>query len=248
VAELAPALSAVVDAHVRGTRHGIHVGADGLLAQGEEGAALTWMDAVVDGRPVTARAGKAVEIDAVWLSALDRLHLAPEQAGTGWRAFRRRFVRADGGGLYDTIDGPLGDDPAVRPNQLVAVACGLVEGDAAAAAVRACGPLVTPLGLRTLAPTDPRYIGRHRGDQGQRDTAYHQGTVWPWLLGPYVDACRATGVAVGDDLLDGVVAHLGEAGLGSVSETADGDAPHGPTGCPFQAWSVAEVHRVLRSR
>jgi glycogen debranching enzyme len=101
--------------------------------------------------------------------------------------------------------------------------------------------------LRSLAPADPRYIGRHRGDQAQRDTAYHQGTVWPWLLGPYVDACQATGIAGVEELRDGVVAHLGEAGLGSVSETADGDAPHGPTGCPFQAWSVAEVHRALRS-
>ena len=246
-AELAPALAAIVEAHVQGTRHNIRVGVDGLLAQGEEGAALTWMDAVVDGRPVTARAGKAVEVDAVWLSALDRLHLAPDQVGTGWRAFRRRFVRADGLGLYDTVDGPLGDDPAVRPNQLIAVARGLVDGEAAAAVVRACAPLVTPLGLRSLAPADPRYIGRHRGNQGQRDAAYHQGTVWPWLLGPYVDACIATGANDVGALLDGVVAHLGEAGLGSVSETADGDAPHNPTGCPFQAWSVAEVHRALRS-
>jgi predicted glycogen debranching enzyme len=245
--ELEPVLGAIVDAHVRGTQHGIRVGDDGLLTQGEEGFALTWMDAVVAGRPVTARAGKAVEINAVWLAALDSLGVAPDLVGRGWRSFRRRFSRGDGAGLYDIVDGPLGDDPAIRPNQLVAVALGLGAGDAAAAAVRAGAPRVTPLGLRTLSPADPRYVGRHRGSQAERDAAYHQGTVWPWLLGPYVDACRAIGVPAPDGLLDGVVAHLDDAGLGSVSETADGDAPHGPTGCPYQAWSVAEAYRALRS-
>jgi len=115
-------------------------------------------------------------------------------------------------------------------------------------------PLVTPLGLRTLAPSDPRYRGSHHGTGEQRDLAYHQGTVWPWLLGPYADAVRAAAGPNGpagldgplDGLLDGLLGQLGEAGLGSVSETADGDAPHGATGCPFQAWSVAELLRLLK--
>jgi len=114
-----------------------------------------------------------------------------------------------------------------------------------ATVVGSCAPLLTPLGLRSLAPDDPRYLGRHRGDSASRDSAYHQGTVWPWLIGPYVEAALKTGAPT-DGLLDGLDAHLAEWGLGSISETADGDAPHGGTGCPFQAWSVAETLRARR--
>jgi glycogen debranching enzyme len=139
----------------------------------------------------------------------------------------------------------------VRPNQLLAVSLpdGPLAGldDAARATVAACRPLLTPLGLRSLAPDDPAYRPRHRGAPAERDAAYHQGTVWPWLIGPYVDAARRIGVGT-DGLLDGLLAHIGEWGLGSVSETAEGEAPHRATGCPFQAWSVAELLRVMRER
>jgi glycogen debranching enzyme len=129
---------------------------------------------------------------------------------------------------------------------LLAVSLGALDGDAARSTVDACrNTLLTPLGLRSLAPSDSRFRQHHRGNPAERDGAYHQGTVWPWLIGPYVDACRATGVAH-RGVLDGLEAHLGEWGLGSVSETADGAAPHTATGCPFQAWSVAELLRVRR--
>jgi predicted glycogen debranching enzyme len=254
-AELAPMVGEIVTRHVEGTRFGIGADGDGLLRQGEEGWALTWMDARIDGAPVTPRVGKPVEVNALWIEALalagrlgrtDRrqaLHVAARAS------FLSRFVRADGGGLLDVVDGPGGDDPAVRPNQLLAVSLPdgplADDGNAARAVVAACEPLLTPLGLRSLAPDDPAYRPRHRGTPAERDAAYHQGTVWPWLIGPYVDAARRVGIAT-DGLLDGLFAHVGEWGLGSVSETADGEPPHAATGCAFQAWSVAELLRVAR--
>lgn len=257
-AELAPALEAIVAHHLAGTRFGIRADVDGLLRQGEEGWALTWMDARIDGVPVTPRIGKPVEVNALWIEALE---LAGRLARTDrWRAtgetarasFLERFLRPDGRGLLDLVDGPGGDDPALRPNQLLAASLpgGPLAGDAEATAARsvveACIPLLTPLGLRSLAPDDPAYRAHHRGNPAERDAAYHQGTVWPWLIGPYVDAARQVGVAT-DGLLEGLEAHLGDWGLGSVSETADGAAPHIATGCPFQAWSVAELLRVRRA-
>jgi glycogen debranching enzyme len=169
-------------------------------------------------------------------------------------SFCTRFVRPDGAGLFDVVDGQAGADASLRPNQLLAVSLGsgpLAAGSGATAdvaarsALEACRPLLTPLGLRSLDIGDPRYRALHRGGPAERDAAYHQGTVWPWLAGPWVDASRRVGR---DDpaLLDGLRAHLSEWGLGSVSETADGQAPHDATGCPFQAWSVAEFLRVLR--
>ena len=261
-AELAPALEDIVAHHLGGTRFGIGADADGLLRQGEEGWALTWMDARIDGVPVTPRIGKPVEVNALWIQALG---ITGRLARTDrWRAthdaarasFHDRFVRADGGGLLDLVDGPAGDDPAVRPNQLLAVSLPggplapvgtdtRVEA-AARSAVEACRTLLTPLGLRSLSPDDRAYRPYHRGTPAERDSAYHQGTVWPWLIGPYVDAARRVGVSA-DELLDGLRRHLGEWGVGSVSETADGAAPHAATGCPFQAWSVAELLRVRRS-
>ncbi len=265
-AELAPAIATVVDHHISGTRFGIGADADGLLRQGADGVALTWMDARVDGVPVTQRAGKAVEINALWIQVLlieRRLAhasrvTAPDRGGlleVAQASFFRRFVRSDGRGLFDVVDGPTGDDAAVRPNQLLAVALPegpFSRGDApptapgiARSVVDVCGhALLTPIGLRSLDPTDPAFRGRHRGGPAQRDAAYHQGTVWPWLIGAYVDAAGRTGVPV-DHLVDPLVAHLMEYGMGSVSETADGDAPHRATGAPFQAWSVAEVLRVV---
>ena len=257
-AELAPALEQIVTHHLEGTRFGIGADGDGLLRQGEEGWALTWMDARIDGVPVTPRIGKPVEVNALWIEALavagrlartDRWERARETARA---SFLDRFVRADGGGLLDVVDGPAGDDATVRPNQLLAASLPYgplaAPGDAVAAtaarsALDACRPLLTPLGLRSLAPGEPGYRRHHRGNPAERDAAYHQGTVWPWLIGPYVDVARRADVST-EGLLDGLVAHLGDWGLGSVSETADGAAPHAATGCPFQAWSVAELLRV----
>jgi predicted glycogen debranching enzyme len=257
-AELGPVALDIVRHHVDGTRFGIGVDpADGLLRQGAEGWALTWMDARISGVPVTPRAGKPVEVNALWVRALRvaaRLGRSPETDALADRAgasFRTRFVRSDGGGLYDVVDGPAGDDASVRPNQLLAVSLpdAPLAGDAEAArsVVEAClDPLLTPLGLRSLSPDDPGYKPYHRGNPAERDSAYHQGTVWPWLIGPYVDAARVAGVPV-DGVLAGLEAHVAEWGVGSISETADGAAPHAATGCPFQAWSVAELLRVRRS-
>jgi predicted glycogen debranching enzyme len=259
-AELAPAVAQIVEHHLEGTRFGIGVDADGLLRQGQDGWALTWMDARIGGVPVTPRIGKPVEVNALWIETLDaavrlggsdRARSAREAA---LASFLARFVRGDGGGLLDVVDGPDGDDAAVRPNQLLAVSlphgplAAADDARAAAAArsvVAACRPLVSPLGLRSLAPEDPAYKPYHRGNPAERDSAYHQGTVWPWLIGPYVDAVRRVGLAT-DELETGLVAHLADWGVGSVSETADGAAPHAATGCPFQAWSVAELLRVRR--
>ncbi len=253
-AALVPALDSVVAAHLTGTRYNIRVDpADGLLAQGAEGYALTWMDARVDGVAVTPRTGKPVDINALWVNALGALAflrtVTGSDAGDVTRlrdraeaAFRGRFP-APAGWLYDVVDGPAGDDPALRPNQLLAWSLprGPGGGDREAA-LRAVGAhLLTPLGLRSLAPDEPGYRGRHRGGPADRDTAYHQGTVWPWLIGAYADLAPAP------SLFAGLSAHLSEWGLGSVSETADGDPPHAATGCPFQAWSVAELFRARRT-
>jgi predicted glycogen debranching enzyme len=259
-ADLVPVLDEVVAAHVRGTRHGIRVDPfDGLLVQGAPGYALTWMDARVDGVGVTPRIGKPVEVEALWINALAGLRALHGRLGTdpgdlaarearARRGFAGRFPAA-GGGLYDVVDGPAGPhlpDAAVRPNQLLAHALprGPVLDPAPVAAL--ADPLLTPLGLRSLAPGSPGYRGRHRGGPAERDGAYHQGTVWPWLIGPWTDACRRAGLPTAG-MLAGLRAHVTEWGLGSVSETADGDAPHTATGCPFQAWSVAETLRALRN-
>jgi glycogen debranching enzyme len=194
-------------------------------------------------------------VQALWIDALAVVAGLREAAGGDAAALRSqrdrardallaRFAGADGR-LADVVDTPAGDDRRLRPNGLLAVSlpgCRLN----APGHVEACrDALLTPLGLRSLDPADPAYLGRHRGSQAERDAAYHQGTVWPWLLGPYVEAALAAGVRC-DGALDPVLDHVADAGLGSISETADGDAPHGPTGCPYQAWSVAEVIRARR--
>jgi predicted glycogen debranching enzyme len=249
-ADLSAALMDVIDRHVAGTRFGIRVDpADSLLTQGADGYALTWMDARVDGRPITQRPGKAVEINALWVNGLATVAGIEERLGRDASSLRtlgknardsfvRRFPRPDG--CADVVDP---DNLQVRPNCLLAVSLPYAPLPGPSV-VRAIAPeLLTSLGLRSLAPSDPSYIGLHRGGPRERDAAYHQGTVWPWLIGPYVEASLKSGVPA-DEALDGLDLHLYEWGLGSVSETADGDAPHRATGCPMQAWSVAELLRA----
>ncbi len=268
-AELLPALRGVVDAHVAGTRYGIAVdAADGLLTQGAAGTALTWMDARVHGVPVTARTGKPVEVNALWINGLAGIATLAEAAGQDaadlWRlhgravgAFRERFP-SPAGWLHDVVDAPapaypLGgaavhDDDLLRPNQLLAWSLPYAPLDPDEPTLRrVAAELLTPLGPRSLSPEAPEFVGRHRGGPAERDSAYHQGTVWPWLLGPFVDAWRRAKLPAAE-LFVGVEAHLSEFGLGSVSETADGLPPHRATGCPFQAWSVAELLRARRIR
>jgi predicted glycogen debranching enzyme len=252
-AELLPRLRDVVDHHLAGTtRYGIRVDpADSLLTQGVPGTALTWMDARVDGVPVTPRHGKPVEVNALWVNGLatvaalaTTVRADPGAAATAYpralTSFRRRFP-APTGGLYDVLDGPDGADATLRPNQLLAWSLPYAPLEPDVGTLRAVGAaLATPLGPRSLAPGEPGYRGAHRGGVADRDAAYHTGTVWPWLAGPYASAWRRLGV----DVALPVAEHLTEFGLGSVSETADGDPPHAGTGCPFQAWSVAEALRT----
>jgi predicted glycogen debranching enzyme len=256
-ASLVTPLTGVVEAHVAGTRYGIRVDpTDGLLTQGAEGYALTWMDARVDGVAVTPRIGKPVEVNALWINGLGALASLRALVGqpvddlTALRdravaSFRKRFP-APAGWLYDVVDGPGGDDPSLRPNQLLAWSLPFAPLPPDPGAFGAVGAhLLTPLGLRSLAPDARGYQEGHRGGPAERDRAYHQGTVWPWLIGPYADV--AVGLrTVPSELLAGIDVHLAEWGLGSVSETADGRPPHHATGCPFQAWSVAETLRVHR--
>ena len=258
-ASLLGALAEVIEHHVAGTRHGIRVDpADGRLTRGRPGLALTWMDARIGGVPVTPRAGKAVEINALWVNGLAAIAGLQERLGrdsgriraleaAARSSFSRRFQA--GGQLLDVADGPGGHSTEMRPNQLLAIS--LPHAPLADPAVaRACAAaLRTSLGLRSLSPAEPAYQGRHRGGIAERDRAYHQSTVWPWLIGPYVQATTRTGGNAGGTVastLAGLEAHLREWGPGSVSETAEGDPPHAATGCPFQAWSVAELLQARR--
>ena len=260
-----PTLFDIVDHHRRGTRFGIGVDpADGLLRQGAEGYQLTWMDAKVDDWVVTPRRGKAVEINALWYNALRLLEKwaraeghdreAEEAARSAERArdsFNKRFWNEAAGCLFDVVDGETGDDPARRPNQIFAIsldypALESSRWEAVLQTVRST--LLTPMGLRSLAPGEPDYKPRYDGDLRSRDAAYHQGTVWAWLIGPYIDAWLRVhpGEVEGiRDVLDGFEAHLDEAGVGTISEIFDAEAPYEPRGCIAQAWSVAEVLRGL---
>jgi predicted glycogen debranching enzyme len=263
LALLYPTLKRIIDCHVRGTRFGIHVdGRDGLLAQGADGYQLTWMDAKVDDWVVTPRRGKAVEINALWFNALKVMEGWAEEQGDSpaeyreradrvQRAFNDRFWFADGSYLYDVIDGEAGvTDAKCRPNQVLAIALpnpvlARERWEPVMRVVR--DRLLTPVGLRSLAPTDSDYKSRYFGDLRARDAAYHQGTVWGWLVGPFVDAWLKV---YPDDLsgarhaLEGFVPHLDDACVGSISEVFDAEAPFTPRGCIAQAWSVAEVLRA----
>jgi predicted glycogen debranching enzyme len=267
--EVFPRIREILDWYTRGTRHGIGVDpTDGLLAAGVEGLALTWMDAVVDGRPVTPRVGKPVEINALWHNALCSTAEMAEALGfaaeaSDWRdtatrvreSFNARFWNAEAGCLYDVVDGPDGNDPSIRPNQIFAVSLPyaplrVIRYESVVDAVER--RLLTPMGLRTLDPEDPRYRGRYEGGPAERDEAYHNGTVWSWLLGPFVTAyLKAHGrspqsLARARSLVQPFARHLGTEGcIGQISEIADGVAPHTPRGCVAQAWSVAELARIV---
>jgi predicted glycogen debranching enzyme len=235
--------------------------ADGLIACGEPGVQLTWMDAKVGDWVVTPRIGKPVEVQALWINALAIVGAWP--GGRRWAAteararaaFLAQFPDAATGGLVDVIGADNAPDRRIRPNQVFAAgglphAC--VPPDMARSVLALVeARLLTPIGLRTLDPADADYRGRYEGGVAARDGAYHQGTVWPWLLGPFVEAwlrlrgnTAAARAQAGERFLPPLQAHLNEAGLGSVSEIADGDAPHTPRGCPFQAWSIGELLRI----
>ncbi len=260
-----PLLHEIVEAHVRGTDFNIAMDpADGLLRQGEEGYALTWMDAKVGDWVVTPRRGKAVEIQALWYNALRLIEgwTAEENGSPAARhygaladtvrtSFNARFWFDHGGHLYDVIDGPgAADDSSCRPNQLFSLSLEHPVLDRArwAAVLQVVTErLLTPVGLRSLAPGSADYRPSYDGDVRSRDAAYHQGTVWGWLIGPYIDAwIRVHGdTAAARPLLDGLIASLGEAGIGQLSEIFDAQAPYSPRGCIAQAWTVAEVLRCL---
>jgi predicted glycogen debranching enzyme len=264
--DLFPVLKEIIDWHMRGTRYQIHVDpADGLLYAGEPGVQLTWMDAKVGDWVVTPRIGKPIEINALWHHALcvmaqfaDRLGESTSDFKIAAEQVRRSFFKfwnEETGYCFDVIDGPNGNEACLRPNQLFAISIpannkdepALLNYDQQRAIVNACARhLLTSYGLRSLAPFDPAYIGHYGGDARQRDGAYHQGTVWGWLIGPFVVASLKTGgdAETARTYLFPLLDHLSAHGLGSISEIFDGEPPFTPRGCIAQAWSVAEVLRA----
>jgi len=258
--ELYPVLREIISWHIKGTRYRIEVDpSDGLLHAGEAGVQLTWMDAKIGDWVVTPRIGKPVEVNALWYNALQAMATFADRAGDAPDEFKRmaaraaagfrRFWNGPGGYCFDVIDGPDGDDASMRPNQIFAVSLphSPLSGEQQRAVVDACGRrLLTSHGLRSLSPDDARYVGRYGGDQFRRDSAYHQGTVWGWLLGPFALAhFRVHGdAATARSFLEPMAHHLRSHGIGSLSEIFDADPPHAPRGCIAQAWTVAEVLRA----
>ncbi len=259
-----PNLLNIVSHHIRGTRFGIGVDPqDGLLRQGAEGYQLTWMDAKVGDWVVTPRRGKAVEINTLWYNALRLLENwerteKGEEAGKAikqhadkvYQSFNQRFWYAEGGYLYDIVDGENNkNDSACRPNQLLAISLKhpVLDTQYWPSVLKVVKErLLTPYGLRSLAPDHPDYKSRYDGDLRSRDAAYHQGTVWSWLIGPFLDAWLKVypeDRAGAHRFLEGFETHLGDAGIGSISEIFDAVDPYTPRGCIAQAWSVAEVLR-----
>ncbi|MCP4839965.1 MAG: hypothetical protein GY894_11515 [Planctomycetes bacterium] len=254
----------VVYAHIEGRCPGVRIGTDGLVEAGIEGEALTWMDARIDGVAVTPRIGKPIELSALWHSGLRLLaNLLPGESSflTSWADMAGRsfgaFWNEGEGCCFDLLewrDGKWAGNPQIRPNQVFVASlphCPLEKSHARRMMDVVTNQLLTPYGLRTLSPDDANYRGRFDGDMVSRDTAYHNGTVWPWLIGPYCDAVRA----VCDDpdaakievneATAALLVSLEHGCIGQVAEVYDGDAPHEPHGCPAQAWSVAELLRVL---
>jgi predicted glycogen debranching enzyme len=260
--KLLPVLLDILEHHLRGTRFGIRIDPnDGLFTQGAEGYQLTWMDAKVGDWVVTPRRGKAVELNALWYNAVCLAHTWTQQYGGGGdldlaghaqqarESFNRRFWYEQGGYLYDVVDGEHGDDPSCRPNQVFAISLPhpVLERDRWEPVMTVVRErLLTPAGLRSLAPGETDYKSRYYGDLRARDAAYHQGTVWAWLIGPYIDAALklpGTDRQALRDLLLSFDSHLEEACVGQISEVFDAEAPYVPRGCVAQAWSVAEVLR-----
>jgi predicted glycogen debranching enzyme len=263
--ELYPVLTDIIDWHLRGTRYGIKLDAAGMLNSGEPGVQLTWMDAKVGDWVVTPRRGKPVEIQALWYNAICVMEELAARIGddaarkrfnsmadrTKW-SFNRLFWNDTGGYLYDVVNSGV-PDASIRPNQIFAVSLphSMLAADRAKQVVAVVQEhLLTAYGLRSLAPTDPQYRARYTGDGASRDGAYHQGTVWPWLIGPFISAYikvnRASDSARkrAEQWLAPLKEHLSEAGLGHISEIFDGDALPRPVGCIAQAWSVAEIFRA----
>jgi predicted glycogen debranching enzyme len=260
--KLLPVLADIIRHHLRGTHFGIHIDpVDGLFTQGAQGYQLTWMDAKVGDWVVTPRRGKAVELNALWYNALclmqswtgqygggEDLQIA-EHAARAHDSFNRRFWYDQGGYLYDVVDGEHGNDPCCRPNQVFAISLPhpVLDRERWAPVMKVVKDrLLTPVGLRSLAPGEPEYRSRYYGDLRARDAAYHQGTVWAWLIGPYIDAALklpGTDRAALRELLAGFDERLGTACAGQISEVFDAEPPFLPRGCIAQAWSVAEVLR-----
>ena len=255
-------LSLVVAAHLRGTRYDIHVDTDGLLYAGEPGVQLTWMDAKVGDKVITPRTGKPVEIQALWYNALKIMHGFAVRFGHSEDAsrfaamadlaklsFNAVFWNGTVNCLFDVV-GNGGRDASIRPNQILAVSLvhPILETKRMKHVVdKVEAELLTPMGLRSLSPHDPAYVPYYRGSPFERDSAYHQGTVWAWLIGPFVDGYRKVYPEREDriqEFLAPLAGHLNEAGVGQISEIFDAEPPHAPRGCTAQAWSVAEVLRA----
>lgn len=263
--ELYPVFAEIIQWHVRGTRYGIKMDASGLLSSGEQNVQLTWMDAKVGDWVVTPRRGKPVEIQALWYNALCVMEdlagkFGEEADQKRYRSmatiasgsFNRQFWNEKASCLYDVTNGSQ-PDPSIRPNQIFAVSLkhSMLSAERAKAVVNKVREhLLTPYGLRSLATSDPQYRGRYTGGPAERDNAYHQGTVWPWLMGPFITAyVKVNGRSESarrqaEQWLAPLTEHLVDAGLGHISEIFDGDAPHRPVGCIAQAWSIAEVLRA----
>ncbi|HEV8081779.1 MAG TPA: amylo-alpha-1,6-glucosidase [Chitinophagaceae bacterium] len=264
--EILPVLKEIIDWHLRGTRYNIHVDEDGLLYAGEEGQQLTWMDARIGTWVVTPRMGKPVEIQALWYNALkvfsELLQLNNQEndallvnirAEKARQSFTGKFWYEEGNYLYDVIDPSGNPDNTIRPNQLFAISLPfeLIAGEQAKAVLKIVEEqLYTPVGLKSLPKSDSHYIPVYGGDPWHRDSSYHEGTVWSWLLGPYVDAIMKVkgdeGKIDAQKVINDFKYHLNEGCIGSVSEIFDAEPPHHPRGCVAQAWGVAEILRIIK--
>jgi predicted glycogen debranching enzyme len=260
---LFPTLVAMIEAHVSGTRYNIHVDpADGLLYGGGPGVQLTWMDAKIGDWVVTPRTGKPVEINALWINALESMvqfarHLKLpstryESLSAAAKASFAKFWNARRNCCYDVIDSPgIGDDASLRPNQILAVSLPFspLSAEQQKATVDTCrSELLTPFGLRSLGPSEPGYAARYRGGPRERDASYHQGTVWGWLQGPFALAHFRVyqDKAAARRLLESFAPAIRIYGLGSLAELCDAEPPHAPGGCIAQAWTVAETIRAWK--
>jgi predicted glycogen debranching enzyme len=266
LSDILPILKEIADWHFKGTRYNIHVDKDGLLFAGEKGQQLTWMDARIGDWVVTPRMGKPVEIQALWYNALmilssllqlnNEIELARDIEGKAQQTkieFNRVFWNNEGSYLFDLIDENGRPDATLRPNQLFAISLpfAILEDEIKANTILKIveKELYTPVGLRSLPAFSPNYIPFYGGDVSHRDSSYHQGTVWSWLLGTYLDALvkikDETGKKQAQEVINNFRYHINEAGIGSVSEIFDAEVPHHPRGCVAQAWGVAEILRSM---